>query len=61
MKHVPKIEEFKKMFYNKNKNIPKSVLENEVNLIINIKFFNMIYHKNIMDKLKKYENIINMK
>lgn len=54
MYHVPKIEEFKKKFYSDNKNIPKKLLENELNLVINVKFFNMLYHENIMDKLKKY-------
>lgn len=59
MENIPIIKEFKKNFYKENKKIPKQILENEVNLIINILFFYMEYNKNIMDKLrKKYKNII---
>jgi len=58
MENIPIIKEFKKKFYKENKKIPKQILESEVNLIINVIFFEMEYNKNIMDKLVKHNNFI---
>jgi len=52
MKTVPVIELYKKEFFKNNKGLSKDELENIVNLLININFYDMVYDKKIMDHLK---------
>lgn len=56
MKNVPVIESFKNQIRNKNKNIPNDILENKINLLLNIKFYEMEYVENIMLKVSNFKS-----